>query len=132
MAKPWTDKRPLSPHMTIWKWHPTMLSSILHRATGIILYFGLLKLCIGLALLAAGPAAFNQVEGLLYSPLGAISFFVVSGVLLYHLLNGIKHLIWDAGKGFDPQKSNTMSLLIILAAAIGAALLTYVLTGSVK
>jgi len=132
MSKSWTDKRPMSPHLSAWKWHPTMLSSILNRATGIVLYFGLFKLCIGLASLAAGPAAFAKVEGLLYSPLGAASFFVFAGIVLYHLLNGIRHLAWDAGKGFDPKFSNTLSILIILASAIGAAALTYVLTGSLK
>ena len=132
MAKPWTDKRPMSPHMTVWKWHPTMLSSILHRATGIVLYFGLMKLCVALAFLAAGPTAFNKIEGLLYSPLGAFSFFVVAGVIIYHLVNGIRHLIWDAGKGFDPKLSNSLSILIILFAAVAAAGLTYILAGSVK
>lgn len=132
MAKGWTDKRPMSPHMTVWKWHPTMLSSILHRATGIVLYFGLLKLCVGLAFLAAGPESFEKVEGLLYSFWGAAIFFVIVGVIIYHLLNGIRHLIWDAGKGFDPKFSNTLSVLIIIASAICAALLTYLLVGSVK
>jgi succinate dehydrogenase / fumarate reductase cytochrome b subunit len=132
MAKGWTDKRPMSPHLSAWKWHPTMLSSILHRATGIVLYIGLLKLCIGLALLAAGPETFNSVKGLLYGPYGTIAFFFVCGVLVYHLLNGIRHLVWDAGKGFDPKFSNTLSVLTILASAILAAALTYILIGSVK
>lgn len=132
MSKPWTDKRPMSPHLSAWKWHPTMLSSILNRATGIVLYFGLLKLCFGLAFLAAGPDAFAAVENLIYSPFGALSFFVAIGILLYHLLNGLRHLAWDAGKGFDPKFANTLSILIIAAAAIGAAALTYVLVGSLS
>jgi succinate dehydrogenase / fumarate reductase cytochrome b subunit len=131
MSKGWTDKRPMSPHLTIWKWHPTMLSSILNRATGIVLYFGLLKLCFGLAFLAAGPMAFENVEGILYSWFGATFFFVFCGIILYHTINGIRHLAWDAGKGFDPKFANTLSVLIILASAIGAALLTYLLIGSV-
>jgi succinate dehydrogenase / fumarate reductase cytochrome b subunit len=130
MSKPWTDKRPMSPHLSAWKWHPTMLSSILNRATGIVLYFGILKLCVGLLFLAAGPAYFAKVSGLLYSPLGAFVFFVVMGILLYHLINGLRHLAWDAGKGFDPKFANVLSILIIAAAAIAAAGLTYVLVGS--
>ena len=66
MAKGWTDKRPMSPHVSIWKWHPTMLSSILHRASGIVLYFGLLKLCVILTLLVAGPKWFSKIEPMLY------------------------------------------------------------------
>lgn len=132
MSKPWTDKRPMSPHLSAWKWHPTMLSSILNRATGIVLFFGLLKLCVGLVFLATGPDSFAQVEGLIYSPIGALSFFVAIGILLYHLLNGLRHLSWDAGKGFDPKFSNMLSILIIAVAAIGTAALTYVLLGSLK
>ena len=132
MSKSWTDKRPMSPHLSAWKWHPTMLSSILNRATGIVLYFGILKLCVGLIFLASGPEGFAKVSGLLYSPLGAISFFIFSGIILYHLINGLRHLAWDAGKGFDPKFSNTLSILIIAAAAIGAAILTYLLVGSLK
>jgi len=132
MSKPWTDKRPMSPHLSAWKWHPTMLSSILNRATGIVLYFAVLKLCLGLAFLAAGPDVFAKVSGLLYSPVGAFSFFLTMGIILYHLLNGLRHLAWDAGKGFDPKLSNTLSIVIIAASAIGAAALTYCLIGSLK
>ena len=132
MSKPWTDKRPMSPHLSAWKWHPTMLSSILNRATGIVLYFGVLKLSIILVLLAAGPAYFEKVSGLVYSWFGAFSFFVFMGIILYHLLNGLRHLAWDAGKGFDPKFSNTLSIVIIIVSAIGAAVLTYLLVGSVK
>lgn len=132
MSKPWTDKRPMSPHLSAWKWHSTMLSSILNRATGIVLYFGILKLCVGLIFLAAGPAYFAKIEGILYSPFGALSFFVAMGIILYHFINGLRHLAWDAGKGFDPQFANRLSIVIIAAAAIGAAGLTYVLVGSIS
>ena len=129
MAKGWTDERPMSPHMSVWKWHPTMLSSILHRASGVVLYLGLLKICLVLALLASGPDMYEKVSGLLFSPIGAFAFFAFSGILVFHLLNGIRHLIWDAGKGFDPKLANILSLVIILVAAIIAVILTYILTG---
>ena len=131
MAKGWSDKRPMSPHISIWKWHPTMASSILHRASGIVLYFGLIKLCIFLAALAVGPKWFSLVEPYVYSPLGAIGFFLLTGVLLYHLLNGIRHLVWDMGKGFDPHSANLVSLLTILVSALGAAGLTYTMVGAI-
>ena len=130
MAKGWTDKRPMSPHVSIWKWHPTMLSSILHRASGIVLYFGLLKLCVILALLVAGPKWFSKIEPMLYSTFGAFVFFAFCGILMFHLLNGIRHLVWDAGKGFNPKVSNAVSLLIIVAAAVIACVLTYLMVGS--
>jgi len=115
----------MSPHISVWKWHPTMLSSILHRATGIVLYFGLLKLALVLAFLAAGPNWFGKIEALVYSPFGAFAFFVVAGVLIYHFLNGIRHLVWDIGAGFDPKFANTMSLVIIVLSAIAAVALTW-------
>ena len=130
MAKGWTDKRPMSPHMSVWKWHPTMLSSILHRASGVVLYMGLLKICLVLAFLASGSAGYEKMSGLMFSPIGVFAFFAFSGILIFHLLNGIRHLVWDAGKGFDPKLANVLSLLIILAAAIIAAIMTYILVGS--
>jgi succinate dehydrogenase cytochrome b subunit len=132
MAKGWTDKRPMSPHISIWKWHPTMLSSILHRATGIVLYFGLLKLAVVLAFLAAGPKWFAKVEPLVYSPIGAFAFFFVVGILIYHFLNGIRHLVWDMGAGFDPKLANMVSLVTILVSAIAATGLTWFLVGAIQ
>lgn len=130
MAKGWTDKRPMSPHISIWKWHPTMLSSILHRATGVVLYFGLIKLAVVLAFLAAGPERFAEVEPLVYSAVGAFVFFSVVGILVYHFLNGIRHLVWDIGAGFNPKFANRVSLVTILVSAVLAAYLTWLLTGT--
>ena len=132
MAKGWTDKRPMSPHLSIWKWHPTMLSSILHRATGVVLFVSLILLAIVLALLAAGPHWFAKVEPLVYSPVGVILFFLVVGVLLYHFLNGLRHLVWDMGAGFDPKQANMVSLVTILVAVISSAVLTWLLMGAVQ
>ncbi|NNC36102.1 MAG: succinate dehydrogenase, cytochrome b556 subunit [Hyphomonadaceae bacterium] len=132
MSKQWTDKRPMSPHLSAWKWHPTMLSSILNRATGIVLYFAVLAICVGLAFMAAGPEGFEKAKSVIYTPFGAVLFFAFAGIIKYHLFNGVRHLFWDAGKGFDPKFSNTLSILIIVAAALAAAALTYLLIGSLK
>ena len=132
MASGWNDERPMSPHVSIWKWHPTMLSSILHRASGIVLYVGLLKICIFLAIMASGPEMFARCEGMIYSPLGAFAFFAFTGIMLFHLLNGIRHLVWDAGHGFNAKTSNTVSLVVILIAAVFAVVLTYLMIGSIK
>ncbi|RZV36042.1 MAG: succinate dehydrogenase, cytochrome b556 subunit, partial [Acidimicrobiales bacterium] len=115
-----------------WKWHPTMLSSILNRATGIVLYFAVLAICVGLAFMAAGPEGFEKAKSVIYTPFGAVLFFAFAGIIKYHLFNGVRHLFWDAGKGFDPKFSNTLSILIIVAAALAAAALTYLLIGSLK
>ncbi|PHR57463.1 MAG: succinate dehydrogenase, cytochrome b556 subunit [Robiginitomaculum sp.] len=132
MAKGWNDKRPMSPHMSVWKWHPAMLSSILHRGAVVILYIALIKICIWLALFALGDASFEAVKGLIYSPLGAFAFFVFSAALVYHALADLRHLMWDAGKGYAPEKANAWSIILLVLAVIIATVLTYCLVGSFK
>jgi len=121
MAKQSADPRPLSPHMQVWRWHPTMASSILHRASGTINYIGAILITIWLVLLAAGPEAYAIYDTLLLGPLGVLVRLALFGFTLsltYHLLNGVRHLIWDMGKGFDPKGSNTRSIAIIIAAIV--------------
>lgn len=130
MASGWNDKRPMSPHLQIWRWHPTMLSSILHRASGIILFVAILKICIFLAVLSGGPKTFTDWSGLVYSPLGAFSFFAVTGLISFHWLNGIKYLIWDSGKLMNPKTANVISVAIIALATIIAIVLTACLVKS--
>ena len=74
MAGQWNDKRPMSPHLQIWRWHPAMLSSILHRATSIVSYVALILVAIGLLVLTLTGSL--PLEGLIFSPLGAIGFFI--------------------------------------------------------
>lgn len=131
MGSKWNDTRPMSPHLQIWRWHPTMLSSILHRASGIALFLVIIKLSIFLAVLAAGPEVFMNYSGLFYSPIGAIGFFIAAGILSFHMLNGIRHIVWDSGRLLEPKVANMMSVAIIAVAAVIAVLLTYILVSSV-
>ncbi|WP_019960268.1 succinate dehydrogenase, cytochrome b556 subunit [Woodsholea maritima] len=120
------DTRPLSPHVQVWRWHATMASSILHRATGVANYIGAVLTAIWLVLLAMGPEAYGIVETLQTGVLGVIFTLVLIGFtfsLTYHMLNGIRHLAWDAGKGFDPKGSNLRSILIIIASVVITALI---------
>jgi succinate dehydrogenase / fumarate reductase cytochrome b subunit len=94
-------ERPLSPHLQVYRWQVQMVTSILHRATGMALVVGMLGLVWGLVALAAGPdrwAAFAACAG---SPFGKLVLFVFAWTLAYHLLNGIRHLVQDAGLGYD-------------------------------
>lgn len=125
--------RPLSPHLQVWKFHPTMLSSILHRASGVVNAIGAILVTIWLLLVASGPQAYAIWEGLRAGPLGilvtlAMIAFTLS--LVYHLLNGLRHLVWDAGKGFDPAGSNARSVMIFIASLVLTALL-WVFAGGV-
>lgn len=77
-----------------------MVTSILHRATGIALVVGALALVWGLVALAAGPERWNDFTACVGAPLGKLVLFAFSWALAYHLLNGIRHLVQDAGHGF--------------------------------
>lgn len=93
-------QRPLSPHLQIYKWQVQMVTSILHRATGIALAVGTLVAVWGLVSLAAGEDAFNQFKACAGSPLGIILLIGWTWALFFHLCNGVRHLVQDAGAGY--------------------------------
>jgi len=95
------QQRPLSPHLQVYRWQITMVMSILHRATGVALTVGTLGLAWWLLALAAGGECYAHASALIASPLGLVLLFGFSLALVYHLLNGLRHLMWDVGWGFD-------------------------------
>jgi len=95
------DKRPLSPHLQVYKPQLTSIMSISHRATGIALSIGTLLLVWWLLALAGGADSFATVQGFMGSWFGYLVLFGFSFCLMYHLCNGIRHLFWDAGYGFE-------------------------------
>ncbi|QDH70192.1 succinate dehydrogenase, cytochrome b556 subunit [Marilutibacter alkalisoli] len=97
MASP---QRPLSPHLQVYRWQIQMVTSILHRATGVILAIGSLLIAAALVALAAGPEHWAKVTACATSPLGFLILFGWSWAFAYHLLNGIRHLVQDAGYGY--------------------------------
>jgi succinate dehydrogenase / fumarate reductase cytochrome b subunit len=102
--------RPLSPHLQVWRWHITLAASILHRATGVALYVGLLILAgWGLAL-ASGRGAYLAYTGVLASVPGRVILFGLTVSLFFHMANGVRHLAWDSGKGFSPASANATAL----------------------
>jgi len=109
----WTDKRPKSPHVQVWRWHVTMATSIFHRASGVALYVGSLLLVGWLAAAAAGPDVYAAYEGFLLSGFGRFLLFSFTLAITYHLANGVRHLFWDAGKGYDKKVSDMTSWAII-------------------
>lgn len=96
-----SNQRPLSPHLQIYRWQITMAMSILHRATGVALTVGAFVLAWWLMAMAAGGESALRAAACLASPLGKLALFGFSLCLVYHLLNGIRHLAWDAGWGFE-------------------------------
>lgn len=121
-------ERPLSPHLQIYRWQITMASSILHRATGVALGVGTLVLTWWLVAAAAGPDYYAWVHGLLGSWLGRLILLGFTWALFYHLCNGIRHLVWDAGYGYDVQtasKSAWAAILVATALTVAAWILAY-------
>jgi len=120
MASPWNDKRPMSPHLQIWRWHPAMLSSILHRASAIISFVGLIIVGLGLFVLAFTGTL--PLEGLIFSPLGAIGLTVFVFAFVFMALAQLRHAIWDMGRFFTPSANNAMSWFMIFLAAFFSSL----------
>ena len=93
--------RPLSPHLQVYRLTMTFVMSGFHRVTGFVLYFGMLIPAAWLLAAAAGPDWFEFVNGLLGTILGRLVLFGYSWGLIHHMLGGVRHLIWDTGRGFD-------------------------------
>jgi succinate dehydrogenase / fumarate reductase cytochrome b subunit len=115
--------RPLSPHLQIYRWQITMAMSILHRATGVGLLLGGVLVVWWLLAAATGPEYFDFVDGLITSWLGLLVLLGLTWALCYHLLNGIRHLVWDTGRGFDLETSDKSGM----AVAVGSVVLTALL-----
>jgi succinate dehydrogenase / fumarate reductase cytochrome b subunit len=108
-------QRPLSPHLQIYRPQLTSLMSITHRATGVFLSFGTLVLVYWLMAAAVSPQAYQQAQSLLGSWLSLLLLFAWSFSLFYHLCNGIRHLFWDAGLGFDLKTTYLTGYLVLVA-----------------
>lgn len=125
----WNDTRPMSPHLQVWRWHPAMASSILHRASAIICYVALIIVALGLLALALTGAL--PLEGLVFSPLGAIGLFVFMLAFIFMALAQLRHAIWDRGAMFKPELNNALSYAMIAGSVLLAAAITYIAAGAV-
>ena len=118
MAKP----RPLSPHLQIYRPQLTSIMSISHRATGVALAAGTLLLCLWLVALAAGDVWYSMVATVIGHPIGIFILFGYSVALVYHALNGVRHLTWDRGIGLTIpavyRSGQTVLLLTIVITAL--------------
>lgn len=126
----WTDKRPMSPHVSIWKWHITMAGSILHRATGGANYVGAALVVAWLFATAAGPDYYEPLAAVVGSIWGQLILFGFTLSVCYHLLSGLRHLFWDAGKGFNPKFASFVGATILVL-AVALAVAVWLLSGLV-
>jgi succinate dehydrogenase / fumarate reductase cytochrome b subunit len=113
-----TCQRPLSPHLQIYRPQLTSMMSIAHRASGIVNVAGSLLLVYWLAALAGGPTAFARASALFGSIPGQVVLFAFSVSLFYHLANGIRHLVWDTGHGFDIPSVYRSGRIVLVATAV--------------
>ena len=125
------ENRPLSPHLQIYRPQLTSVLSILHRLTGIALAAGTLLLVWWLVAVAAGPAAFETVQGFIGSWFGRALLLGWSYALFYHLANGIRHLVWDAGWGFE-LKTVYLTGWTVIGASVALTLLAWMLGYSMR
>lgn len=116
------EDRPISPHLQVWRWHVTMLTSILNRAAGVALYGGMVLFALWLMAVAAGPETYAPVGAFLASPLGQAGLYLVVAAFAFHLANGVRHLVFDSGAGMKPSDAETtawFAILFAIAAPVG-------------
>jgi succinate dehydrogenase / fumarate reductase, cytochrome b subunit len=116
-------ERPLSPHLFIYKPTLTMTMSIVHRVTGASLYFGTLLVAWWLIAAASSPNAYAGIGSFMNSFVGRIILFGYTWALMHHMLGGIRHLIWDTGRGFGPHEREWLAV----ASVVGSVSLTIVI-----
>jgi succinate dehydrogenase / fumarate reductase cytochrome b subunit len=117
-----TDNRPLSPHIQIYRPQLTSVLSISHRISGIVLSAGLVAVVLWVLALAAGPEQYARFVAIVSHPAGLIAMVAWTMALFYHLLNGIRHLLWDAGWLLDIKSAYASGYTVVGGAVILTAL----------
>ncbi len=111
-------RRPLSPHLQVYRWQITTILSILHRMTGIALGVGTLLLTWWLVAAATSAESFAIVQGFIGSPIGLLLLFGWTYALFFHMCNGIRHLAWDAGHGFEKAEYHLTGWVAVAASVV--------------
>lgn len=106
-------KRPTSPHLQVYSWSLEMALSILHRATGVALAGGALLITWWVIAVATGPDAYDQFRMIMGTIFGKLVLFAFTFSLMLHLCNGIRHLFWDMGKGFELKDTHRSSKMVL-------------------
>lgn len=118
MANTPMKERPLSPHLSIYKPMLTTMMSIMHRITGMGLYFGMALFVWWLFSAAYSQSYFDFVQGFIGSWFGRLVLFGFTWALVHHALGGLRHLLWDTGRGFDLVKVEWMARATIAGSVI--------------
>jgi succinate dehydrogenase / fumarate reductase cytochrome b subunit len=118
-------QRPLSPHLGVYKFMYTMSLSILHRITGCVATVGFIAFVWWLMALASGPEAYAAAMRCLGSPLGKLLLVGFTFSFIYHFCNGIRHLVWDTGRGLERAQARRSGAVVILVALIFTAVVVW-------
>ena len=110
--------RPLSPHLSIYRWPITMATSILHRATGVAMAVGFIVFVGWLFDAASGPDVYALFLGAMDTTIGRLLLIGWSYAFFYHLLNGIRHLVWDTGRGFEKGQASASAWFVIVTSVV--------------
>lgn len=119
-----TDTRPLSPHLQIYRPMLTMMLSIIHRITGSVLYFGSALLVWWVFAVAMGPEAYATFQAVAGSLPGQLILFGFTWALVHHTIGGLRHLVWDTGRGFD-LATVEMTARLAVAASVSITLIIW-------
>ena len=117
------NKNPLSPHLQIYKWQISSLLSITHRIVGVINFFAIILICVWVSFIFFGQSNYQAIFDILNSTFGKFLIISLCWTFSFHILNELRHLIWDAGYGFDLKISKitgyaTLILSFLLAIII--------------
>lgn len=117
-------KRPLSPHLQVYRLPLTAVVSVTHRMTGVLLAAGLILFVVSLAVIQCGASSFDAMQALIQQPFMSVALWLMVYALFFHLCHGVRHLIWDAGEGYEKPLMNYYILLEMFA-AIALTLLSF-------
>lgn len=126
-----TNKRPLSPHLQIYKPIPTMVMSIMHRITGGALYFGTILVAWWLIAASTGATYFDWVSWFMGTIIGRLILFGYTWALVHHMIGGLRHFMWDMGYGFDKGFSTKLAKAMPVA-SIALTLVIWVIAYLVR
>ena len=112
------SNNPLSPHLQIYRWHISSLLSITHRIAGIINLFALILIFFWLIVLSLGESNYELFLFIINSFFGKFILIGFTWSMIFHLLSGVRHLVWDLGYGFEIKTANISGIIVIISSLV--------------
>lgn len=117
-------KRPISPHLQVYRLPLTAVLSMTHRMTGVLLSAGLMLFVVSLAVIQSGASSYQAMQALLQQPIMSIALWLMIYALFFHLCHGVRHLFWDAGEGYEKPLMNYY-IILELFASVGLTFISF-------